>query len=145
MEMPPFRPQRPSVERCPGSVPRRSTVGLTLIEVISVTLICGLRMMAFWSYGPLQDARAVRLGAMFVAEAVIWGSAYMRAPELASNVSVLLFVGFLALGLVSGLLQRSQEEARCIQCENSLRQIGANVQTTGYAQARLPRDRSRLK
>ena len=98
--------------------------GLTLVEVVLALLTCVLILVTLQMFGFTTVVTAFRAGAVILTLTVLWGLAYLRAPDLTRNGTVLLIIGMLTLSFVPTRALHMRETARRQTAVNHLRQIG---------------------
>ena len=118
-----------SMRPLPSLAPSGSRrTGLTLFEAIFGLLACVLMLVALQLFSLTTLVSIFRAAPVILILTVLWGLAYLRAPELTKNGTVLLIIGLLTLSFLPSRALHMRETARRHTVRNNLREIGQIMQ-----------------
>ena len=127
------RPIKPMPLRShPGRIPIGHGCGFALVDALLVLaflfLVFCVLFAAIQTFGFATTFIACWAALVILGLTVLWGLAYLRAPELTRNGTVLLIVGLLTLSVLPKRALTIRETARRQTSVNSLRRIGQVMQ-----------------
>ena len=102
--------------------------GLTLLETVLAMLLSVLLIAALQIYGLAAVMTATYAVLLVIGLTVLWALAYLRAPDLTMNASVLLMIAVITLSWVPGRLLEMRETSRRQTVVNHMRRLGQAIQ-----------------
>ena len=128
----------------PGSdtTDNRRRSGLTLVETTLSLLACFAILVALQLFGFAAMLSAFRAVALILTLTILWGLAYLRAPDLTRNTTALALVAILTLSLLPIRALHVREAARRQTVTNSMRVMGQVIQASQDAGPRAAHEGS---